>query len=298
MDEQKMDKAPHPVREYLDTLLADENPDAVFFDDLDDALIGVSHQHAGMKPVATYSRRLIIRCFVNRGMTYEEADEWTGHNVDCLSVGSGTPVIVDDSYRDELDMIEEAEEGIPDVDWSDPDVPPPLANVTLNGQQVMHLRRASAKQGWVDVLIPSERIPTLIDDHDMDTSKMSATHVTFVIDEGRTAAVEARIYGDVEIEWLDAEKLRADIYLDCEIDGSLDVIPPAEGSDEAALFATLRERYDLSVFGVDYPEDRVVPKEVDNPERPILLVHTHAHEAELSVGWVEIGAWLEGSDGE
>ncbi len=84
--------------------LRDENPEAVRFDGLDYAVIGIARQHAGMAPVLCYSEGRIIELLCERfsadndptdAMTPEEhAWDWYGFNIECLAVGAGTPVIL------------------------------------------------------------------------------------------------------------------------------------------------------------------------------------------------------------
>jgi len=74
--------------------LAEENPDAVTFDDLDAAVIGIGRQW-GSPPLAIYSADRIVEVLIGQGMTHEGALDWYGHNIECLYVGPHTPIIVD-----------------------------------------------------------------------------------------------------------------------------------------------------------------------------------------------------------
>ena len=78
------------VREYLSTL----NPDAVFFDGLDSAIIGIGRQHPNL-PVVVYSQARIIN-ELERDMDPEGAEEWYAHNIMCLGVGDNTPIIIEE----------------------------------------------------------------------------------------------------------------------------------------------------------------------------------------------------------
>ena len=87
------------TRNYIEETLADSNPDAILFEGLDDAIIGIANQHAGIKPVVAYSRSKIIECLERDGASNEEAEEWFDFNIGCLAVPPGTPVIVDDGME-------------------------------------------------------------------------------------------------------------------------------------------------------------------------------------------------------
>lgn len=74
--------------------LAEENPDAVFFDGLEDAILGVARQYT-KPPLVVYDREGILRILMERdGMTLNEADEFCSFNIDCLWAGEGTPLIL------------------------------------------------------------------------------------------------------------------------------------------------------------------------------------------------------------
>lgn len=78
------------TREELVEVLTEN--EAITFDGLESALVGVGQQHS-RNTVAIYDRDLCIEAFVAQGMTYEEAQDWMGHNVDCLWAGESTPII-------------------------------------------------------------------------------------------------------------------------------------------------------------------------------------------------------------
>ena len=74
--------------------LAEANPDALFADGLDDALIGytINTHHAH---VAVYSATRCVEVLVDRdGMTPEEADEYLEFNTYCCYVGPNGPLFV------------------------------------------------------------------------------------------------------------------------------------------------------------------------------------------------------------
>jgi hypothetical protein len=79
-------------------LVAELNPDALFLDGLDDALIGYAIQW-GSPPLAVYDADRIIE-IVSEDMGLEEAVEHFTHNIECAYLGPGTPLIL---YRPERD---------------------------------------------------------------------------------------------------------------------------------------------------------------------------------------------------
>ena len=85
-----MDKA-----QYLINELRDENPDVVFFDNMDSALIG-SGRIGRADPVAVYSKTKIYDKLFADGMSREDADEYFLGKFVALWAGEHTPVIFDD----------------------------------------------------------------------------------------------------------------------------------------------------------------------------------------------------------
>lgn len=80
--------------ELLDAL-AEENPEAVFFTGLEDAIVGIARQWS-KKPLVVYDAERIIRIFEERdGMTREDAEEFYSFNVACVWAGEGTPLILE-----------------------------------------------------------------------------------------------------------------------------------------------------------------------------------------------------------
>jgi hypothetical protein len=74
--------------------LAEDYPDLLFCDGLDEALIGVCHRF-GQEPVALYDRGKIIEILMRDSMTWEEAEEYFGYNVIGAWVGDRTPAFAD-----------------------------------------------------------------------------------------------------------------------------------------------------------------------------------------------------------
>lgn len=92
--------------DHLMDVLAEDNEEAIRFVGLDEAVIGIANQHAGLKPVLCYSERRILdtlakKQFQDAEDPDEAAREWYGVNIQCLAVGQGTPVIIsDEDYED------------------------------------------------------------------------------------------------------------------------------------------------------------------------------------------------------
>ena len=81
-------------RDRLEGLRDLLDEDAVVFDGLDDAVIGVGMQHTG-KALLVYDRDKILECLMARdGMDFEEAESYCSLNFDCLCGGKGTPIIL------------------------------------------------------------------------------------------------------------------------------------------------------------------------------------------------------------
>lgn len=85
---------PEEKRKLAQEELREENPDALFLDELDDALIGIGQQ-AGQDPIAIYSEQAIVKILTNSwGMSSEEAYEYYYFNIAGAWLGPETPFIV------------------------------------------------------------------------------------------------------------------------------------------------------------------------------------------------------------
>ena len=73
--------------------VADSNPEAIFADGFDEALVGVCHQF-GRPAVAAYDLDVCLRLLRNEGMSAEEAAEYFDYNVVGAWHGEETPVFV------------------------------------------------------------------------------------------------------------------------------------------------------------------------------------------------------------
>ena len=75
--------------------LSDLNPEAVLFDNMDEALIGIGYI-ADADPVAVYSRARIYNKLLADGLSPEDADEYYTGKFVATRAAEYTPVIVDD----------------------------------------------------------------------------------------------------------------------------------------------------------------------------------------------------------
>ena len=61
---------------------------------LEDAFIGIGRQFNN--PIAVYSRSKAIQCFIDQGMTLEEAEEYFDFNTAGAWIGNQTPIFMDE----------------------------------------------------------------------------------------------------------------------------------------------------------------------------------------------------------
>jgi hypothetical protein len=80
--------------------IAQYNSEAIVFEDLDDAIIGIGQQHGG-KTVVIYDRDKCIEIFAEQFFTngdtqdaWTHAIEWYEHNVENAYVGENTPIFI------------------------------------------------------------------------------------------------------------------------------------------------------------------------------------------------------------
>lgn len=79
---------------WVRAALEEENPEAIFFDGLDGALVGIARQqYQPGHPV--YLRSRIICELRKQGMSEEDADEWYSFNIEAAWVGPNTPLILE-----------------------------------------------------------------------------------------------------------------------------------------------------------------------------------------------------------
>ena len=87
--------------ERIRETLRDENPDALLYDDMDEALIGVyrgdlARQDMQESSIAVYSYVKYIE-ILSREMSEEEAVEYFDFNVAAAYIGKFQPIIIDDT---------------------------------------------------------------------------------------------------------------------------------------------------------------------------------------------------------
>jgi len=75
-------------------ILAEENPDALFADGFDDALLGISRR-CGQPSLAVYSTSKCIE-ILQKEMSYEDAVGYFEFNVVGAWFGEGTPIFLTD----------------------------------------------------------------------------------------------------------------------------------------------------------------------------------------------------------
>jgi len=86
------------LKSELDEYLMDENPDALFADGFDEAILGYT-QRMNQPPIVAYSVDKIIKILVERdGMTYEEAMEYFDYNIGGGWLGEGTPMWIRNEF--------------------------------------------------------------------------------------------------------------------------------------------------------------------------------------------------------
>ena len=87
--------------DQLKEILADENPEALLWDGLESAFVGIARR-CGQPTLAVYDYDLCIKVFTADGMTYEEAVEYIEFNVVGGWLGEHTPVMLDTRFNGPL----------------------------------------------------------------------------------------------------------------------------------------------------------------------------------------------------
>ena len=81
--------------EVIKLQLKERNPEAIFLDDLDEALIGFATIQKNDLPVAIYSETRIIEILREKNSwSYFETLDYFYQNIDCASSKPHTPIIV------------------------------------------------------------------------------------------------------------------------------------------------------------------------------------------------------------
>ena len=76
--------------------LEEENPEAIVYDDADEAVLGLVY-HNDKPPILAYSYIKWIKMLMDRdGMPEDEAVEYFDYNVDGLILGDNQPIIIRD----------------------------------------------------------------------------------------------------------------------------------------------------------------------------------------------------------
>jgi hypothetical protein len=75
--------------------LSDLNPEAVLFDNMNSALIGVGYI-SDAEPVAVYSKARIYNKLLADGLSPEDANEYYTGKFVAVRAGAHTPVVLDD----------------------------------------------------------------------------------------------------------------------------------------------------------------------------------------------------------
>jgi hypothetical protein len=79
--------------------IRDLDEDALIYDGLDAAVIGMGHR-CGQPPTVVYDHERIVRVLVERDLvTEEEAVEWIDHNIIGGWIGERTPIVMQRLYR-------------------------------------------------------------------------------------------------------------------------------------------------------------------------------------------------------
>lgn len=81
------------LREWAEEMLADVNPDALFMDGHDDAIVGVT-VGPFVPCIVVYEEALIIEALIAEGCSTEEAWDHYGFNILGGYVGENQPLII------------------------------------------------------------------------------------------------------------------------------------------------------------------------------------------------------------
>lgn len=83
--------------EHIRAALGDINPDAVFFDNLDDALVGLGCI-AHLEPVAVYSKKRIFDKLLADGFSKTDIMDYFLNKIVAVFAEHNTPIVLDDTY--------------------------------------------------------------------------------------------------------------------------------------------------------------------------------------------------------
>lgn len=101
------------TRKPWEALIEQDNSEALYFDGLDDAVVGIGYRHT-KQPLVVYSQTKILDIlaaqaetdrskFMSNAECREMALEWFGFNIEGAWCGEGTPIIIydDPDHREE-----------------------------------------------------------------------------------------------------------------------------------------------------------------------------------------------------
>jgi len=101
-------RGPSKSGQQIRERLAEDNPEAILFDGLDDALIGVTLQteitdkalnKTEKKLVGVYSKMQILKTLMfEQGVPPQDVVDYYEFNIACLYAGLWTPIIVEDDH--------------------------------------------------------------------------------------------------------------------------------------------------------------------------------------------------------
>lgn len=84
---------PERRRAWAEEQLEDDNPDALFMDGLDAAIVGVGRQYT--KPaLVVYDYDLIVAALTEQGMDEDEVVDYVGFNILDAWMGENTPFVL------------------------------------------------------------------------------------------------------------------------------------------------------------------------------------------------------------
>lgn len=79
--------------------LSDCNPDAIFFDNMDEALVGIGYA-GNSEPVAVYSKAKLLELLRKAGLEPEDIEEYyVGHFV-ARNPSLNAPIVLDELHED------------------------------------------------------------------------------------------------------------------------------------------------------------------------------------------------------
>jgi len=90
-------KSPQEVIDFWENM-TDWNPEAIRFDNFDQALVGMITIGPN-PPIAVYDRDRCIAILMRDGMSHDDAEEYFSYNTETGYFGPGTPAILDNKIK-------------------------------------------------------------------------------------------------------------------------------------------------------------------------------------------------------